>query len=256
MKSLENQAHDARVRNGPGGATNATPTLTDNPNVGGSGMAAEANITPEGDSATNSMNASLLPDAEELRRLFSYNQETGLLSFNKRSACDFERSTSPEKSARHFNETYAGKEITAQMPNGYVVCRIEGKTRFAHRVIWKIVHGEDPDVIDHINGDPSDNRICNLRSVRQKINSRNSRIRSNNKSGISGIWEKKPKAWGARWLVVESEDCRIIKSKSMKCFGAAVKHRNNSLRSRGFSPMHGIRGFSDDHQSKGAAQWM
>ena len=58
MKSFENQAHGARVRSGPEGATNATPTLTDNPNDGGSGMAdySQYNDSARADNQDNSEN--------------------------------------------------------------------------------------------------------------------------------------------------------------------------------------------------------
>ncbi|MNR04854.1 hypothetical protein D3C85_1208470 [compost metagenome] len=58
-----------------------------------------------------------------------------------------------------------------------------------HRIIWEIHNGEIPEgmYIDHIDGNRSNNKICNLRLVSSKINSRNSKAPSSNKTGIVGV---------------------------------------------------------------------
>ena len=55
----------------------------------------------------------------------------------------------------------------------------------AHRVVWILTHGEIQEgmVIDHINRDPSDNRIENLRCVSQAVNLSNVGVRSHCLSG-------------------------------------------------------------------------
>lgn len=85
------------------------------------------------------------------------------------------------------------------MSSGHICMGIFGKTVLAHRVIWKLVHGEEPRTIDHINGDPKDNRIENLRSVAQVDNCRNGRMRKTNISGVTGVrWDARIKRWVAR----------------------------------------------------------
>lgn len=42
-----------------------------------------------------------------------------------------------------------------------------------HRAIWEHVHGECPPVLDHINRDKADNRLCNLRAVTTQQNALN-----------------------------------------------------------------------------------
>lgn len=63
-----------------------------------------------------------------------------------------------------------------KLPIGYLVVKLNNMTVYLHRAAWQIVHGSPPDqYIDHINGDPSDNRIINLRDVSQTVNLQNTR---------------------------------------------------------------------------------
>jgi hypothetical protein len=72
--------------------------------------------------------------------------------------------------------------------NGYRLIGIDKKMYAAHRLAWVMVHGDWPDgEIDHINGDPSDNRITNLRDVGRGINLQNQRsAQARSKSGLLG----------------------------------------------------------------------
>lgn len=55
----------------------------------------------------------------------------------------------------------------------------------AHRLAFLVYHGRLPAIVDHINGDPFDNRICNLREVdtSQSVVNR----KTYGKSGFKGV---------------------------------------------------------------------
>lgn len=130
-----------------------------------------------------------LPDAEVLRQLLDYNPETGDFVWRARPASLFEDGRKTAQClAASWNSRYAGgPALNASKGNGYKMGRIMGKAALAHRVAWKIHYGDEPDVIDHINRDKADNRIANLRSVSQRLNCRNGKMRKNNSSGVTGV---------------------------------------------------------------------
>ena len=67
----------------------------------------------------------------------------------------------------------------------------------AHRLAWLFHYGEWPENhIDHINGDRSDNRICNLREATVKQNGENRKLHKNNTSGYRNVrWKKERNKW-------------------------------------------------------------
>lgn len=77
--------------------------------------------------------------------------------------------------------------------SGYAVFNINFRQYQAHRVAWLYVHGVWPKgVIDHIDGDPRNNRIANLRDVTHAVNIQNQRrARSDNKLNVLGVIKDK-----------------------------------------------------------------
>lgn len=76
---------------------------------------------------------------------------------------------------------------------------LKGKKVRLHRVIFAIVHGYLPEQIDHIDGDSLNNKIENLRACTPSKNMQNSKIRSDNESGIKGLgFHKLTNRWRGR----------------------------------------------------------
>ena len=73
----------------------------------------------------------------------------------------------------------------------YSFITVDGKKRYAHRVVWESAHGPIPDgmQIDHINGIKNDNRLENLRCVTVQQN-------QYNRADVKGFtWDK----WSGKW---------------------------------------------------------
>jgi hypothetical protein len=66
---------------------------------------------------------------------------------------------------------------------------IKGKKYYVHRSIYLMMNGTLPDcVIDHIDRNPMNNKIENLRPATFCENSWNRSKNTNNKSGVKGVW--------------------------------------------------------------------
>ena len=120
---------------------------------------------------------------EELRRLFDYNTETGVLT----------RKISRGRGG-------VGKEAGCVKVTGRRIVGINGRDIFGHRVCYAHYHGYWPQTeIDHRNEDASDNRIANLRAASRSQNESNKKMSRSNTSGMKGVCFHKPAGkWVAR----------------------------------------------------------
>lgn len=81
-----------------------------------------------------------------------------------------------------------------KVPNGFYASRSgSGKTVRMHRELMGFPENE----VDHINGNPLDNRRSNLRLATVRQNRYNSRKRMDNTSGFKGVYKQGSK-WNAR----------------------------------------------------------
>lgn len=84
---------------------------------------------------------------------------------------------------------YAGKHAGCTKKNKYVMIRIDYNLYCEHRLVWYFFNELDPDVsVDHIDNDPSNNKIDNLRLANNRQQMKNSRSWKNSKVKYKGVF--------------------------------------------------------------------
>lgn len=133
-----------------------------------------------------------LPSVEYLRECFIYDQKTGVLKWRRRPREHFVA----EREWRRWNARYADKSAGLIDDRGYCRVRLDRCRYKAHRLIWKLMSGEEPmETIDHI--DDRRNIWNNLRGATQKQQVYNSYKRKNNSTGYRGVRLRGMKSWWA-----------------------------------------------------------
>ena len=80
---------------------------------------------------------------------------------------------------------------------GYTEIWINKKLHKMHRIIFMMHYGYIPKMIDHIDGNPKNNCIENLRQATYNQNNHNAKIRKDNSTGCKNVsWHKIAKKWG------------------------------------------------------------
>lgn len=169
---------------------------------------------------------------ETLRELLECDPEMGTLVWRPRELALFVNA----RAANRWNTCHAGRVAFNTLESkGYLSGKLLGRRLKAHRVIWAMVHDTWPDEIDHINGDKSDNRISNLRSVTHSENGRNCKLSKSNTHGFQGIHRRR----SGRWSAYISIDGKRAVIGTFDTKDRAIAARQQAERDYGYHPNHG-----------------
>lgn len=124
--------------------------------------------------------------AQQLRERLSYDPETGVL-----------------RRRRAIRGSAANSIVGCDSGRGYIKVAVHGRRYYAHRLIWLWMTGQWPDAdVDHINGNPSDNRWVNLRAATRSQNLQNLIHKPAGASGVRGVtWDARNQRWRAQLRV-------------------------------------------------------
>lgn len=172
---------------------------------------------------------------QHLKNCVSYDAETGQLQWKERPREHFKT----DRGHKQTNARQIGKPaFSCPHSCGYLHGAIDGTKLFAHRVAWAIYYGHWPDgEIDHINHDKTDNRIANLRAADRLTNGKNLSRKSNNKTGVNGVYIHSKTQ---RFIAQIRVNHKVHHLGSFATMNDAVSARRKAEEQHGFHKNHGI----------------
>lgn len=175
------------------------------------------------------MAAKPLPERSLLLKRFHYDPTSGMLSWRHLEGHPL------SATELRWNAKLGGKEAGTVAKNGYRYVNLSKSLYLAHRIIWKMVTGQEPVCIDHINHNPLDNRFHNLRAVDHAGNMQNLPLRKTSKSGVGGVsWCRSKKSWRA-YITINKKTHYLGYFVTIEDAALARKAKEREL---GFHPNH------------------
>jgi hypothetical protein len=174
-----------------------------------------------------------LTDYEYAHKRLSYDPETGIFTW-KEVGPEFFKT---KKAYLTWNGRYAGTKAGNMDVTGYSRIGFRGKLHLAHRIAWLMMKAVWPEkLLDHIDGDKTNNMLSNLREVDSFENQRNCPKRKDNSSGVTGVSFRKN---SGKWVANISFDG---KQKHLGYFDtkeSAISARKKAEREYGYHENHG-----------------
>lgn len=169
-----------------------------------------------------------LPSREILLTRLEYYPYTGALLWKPVGEI-----TMPGKGvAQRWNKLYADMEaFTSIDGEGYLYGRLDHTFYKAHRIIWKMQTGEEPDQIDHKDRNKLNNAWLNLRKSSAFGNATNRGMRSDNTSGFTGVTKTPSGSWAVK---LGNQYLGTYKN-----LDEAINIRDQALSASPYDPSHG-----------------
>lgn len=133
------------------------------------------------------------------------------------------------------NNTKVGDKVGTFTAQGYVQVKIKGKLHSAHHIVYKMLNNKEAVLLDHIDGNKSNNKIENLREATSSQNAINAK-KIANKSGCKNVlWQKSRQNWivklhvnGNQKYIGEFKDVEladlVAQEARIKYFGSFARH--------------------------------
>lgn len=158
---------------------------------------------------------------------------------NSPSGLTWKETTTSGNFTRSRGETAGKLEYRNSSPFRWRVKVAGVKSAFAaHRIVWALHFPITLDgLIDHIDGNPFNNKISNLREVPHSVNARNMKKKRSNKSGVTGVHFKKNRCGSTHWSATWRDASHKSRSKSFmigkygndEAFRLACEYRNSKI---------------------------
>lgn len=181
-----------------------------------------------------------------------YDKNDGVFLWKNRSNKHFKT----KRAMNIWNTKYAGRLAGSVHTSncGYmsIYITINNKKYKAHRIAWEMINGDIPNglSIDHIDHNPLNNSIANLRLATEEEQKKNYPMSVNNKSGYVGVtWCKKTNKWRARI----SKNGKVVELGESKNIEEAIELRKIAEKELNFHKNHG-KGLSLSAQFRKGAQ--
>lgn len=126
------------------------------------------------------MSRKVKPIPPAVAEFFRYDPDTGFLYW-----------------AKDRRRARAGTRITGKTTKNRLRVMLDGQEYLVHRIAWYLHTGEQPaDVLDHRDGDPTNNKWTNLRAATDAMNQWNKPINPISRSGVKGVtWRARIRKW-------------------------------------------------------------